>query len=254
MTFFGNFLGQKVTDIQNGLSQVVVYFDPDTASQAQIQTIADAVSSLNGRLAQLQVNVEQAQKKVDADNSAIHQRMDAAGILSGQGKDDKAASLLDEIEKTLKPALDGDSRDLADIQSSIAQIESRKGELEAKLHSAKSRIDNARRDMERAKIDQARAQDTEDQAKRDAGIIKTVSGLDVASDAMEKAAQAARVKAEQARMNAKSFAGAAPVSKSLDSDIQAALAQASGTASAPTQSVADRLAAMKAAMSSGKAA
>jgi chromosome segregation ATPase len=246
MSFLTNVLKTKFEDAHNSLKEVIVQFDPATATEAQIKTVADALAGVNTRLAELQTNVESAQKAVDADNALIHQYIDAATALSTQGKDDKAGQLLDEVEKNLNPKLEGDKQALADTQSSVAVFEARRHELEDKLRTARQRTEAAKRDLDRAKLDQQRANDQEQQAKRDAGILRSVDDLDVAGSAMEKAAQLARAKAQAARLNAESLSGVAGPAHSGDADIKAALAAASGHGSAPSLSIAERLAAAKA--------
>lgn len=246
MSFVSNFLGLKAGAAVAALKQTAIEFDPKTASAAQIQTVADALRTVNGRLSELQINVESGQKKVEADEAEIHRNMDAASILSQQGHDDKAAPLLDTIEKTLNPRLDADKQDLADINQTIAEFERRRDDLQNKLASAKSRTDIAQRDLQRANLQVERAHEVEEQAKKDAGLLQATSDLDVASDAMEKAAKEARIKAETAMRNAKSLGGMAGPEKSTDPVVAAAFAQASGKGEKSNLTVAERLAAMKA--------
>lgn len=246
MTFLTNFLKAKANDALNGLTQTAIQFDPATASAAQIATVSDALSAVNRRLAELQMNFESAKKKVVDDEAEIHRNIDAATLLSGQGKDDKAGPLLDNVEKTLNPKLIADKQDVADIEETIKQFEGRRNDLQTKLSTAKSRTDTAQRDLERAKLQAARAHDMEDQAKKDAGLLQSVNDLDVASNAMEQAAAKARIDADTAMRNAKSLGGMASGDRSTDPDVAAAFAAADGKGTAPTMSVADRLAAMKA--------
>lgn len=246
MTFLTNFLKAKANDTLASLNQAAIQFDPTTASAAQIATVSDALSTVNRRLAELQMNFESARKKVAEDEAEIHRNIDAATLLSDQGKDEKAAPLLDNVERTLNPKLEADKQDVADIDETIKQFEGRRNDLQTKLSTAKSRTDTAQRDLERAKLQATRAHDLEDQAKKDAGLLQSVSDLDVASNAMEQAAAKARIEADTAMRNAKSLGGMAAPDHSGDPDVAAAFAAADGKGATPSQSVADRLAALKA--------
>jgi len=243
MNFFGNFGLKQVGNVNDALTRLCVAFDPETAGEAQIATVADAVKDLNSRLADYQIQFDKASAKLKADQAVLDQHMHAAEALSGQNNDKAAQEVLDIIENKLNPQLQTDQQDFDSIKACMGEVEGRRDEMVKKLSTAKSRIETAKHDLDMAKIQEERAKDREQDQARTAGLLSSVGNLDAASDALSQAADAARKRAKEHELNAQSFGSLAP-GASTNPDIAAALAAAAGAT--PKGSVADRLAALKA--------
>ncbi len=244
MSLFSNFLGVKTENAAVALNRVVAGLDPQTMGQAGIRTIEDALRDSNRSLSELQQVVEAGREKVASDEREVKQRMGAAEILLGKGMEEKAGKLLGEVDDW-NHRLESDKAGLKGAEASLTNMASRVSELEDKLRQARQVTQQAERDIQDAKLDKQRALEAEAQARRDAGLTTKVNDLDAAMSAMKDAAQKTRLDADAARRNAASISAVA--GHSDDADVKAAMAEAAGTAK-PSQTVAERLAALKSQM------
>ncbi len=249
MSFFGNMFGVKVAQASTALTNLVVAYDPDTASEAQTRMVADELSKTNGRVAELQATLEIAQRTVKEDEDGISYRMTAIKSLFEAGKKEKAAGLMQEVQD-LKEKLDNDQKVLADTTEHRDAMSGRAHELAEKLRINKQRTDKAKMAMSRADMDLQRAKEAANDAMVDAGLKRSVSNLDVATQAMEDVAKRKQQEAEKYRLNAASIKGAFGGGE-VDSDVKAAMDAAQGK-SKPAMSLDEQFAALQAQV--GKAA
>lgn len=162
---------------------------------------------------------------------------DRGQIEAGMGE------LVDKLEK-MAPELEQHRRDVEDSAALLKEATEAYEEKAADLKQSKAQLDEAQRALTRAQLDNQRAKEQSERAARVAGLRSDDqgSGVNVALNAMNDQAAKLRANAEANRLKAQ------VLSKTQEAPqnqfVAEALAEAKG-GPAPSQSVFDRLAALK---------
>lgn len=250
LTFLKHFFAQKASDAKNGFVQMLVEFDPETASEAEIGELDDALT----KLTQQMVAAKHAWEKEDREAQEIQKNYDlrlaAAERLQAKadaaGPEEKAqveaslASLLSELEKMV-PEVDRELKEAQEAKGYYDELAQAVKSASERLKTARERLSDAKRRMDVAKVRMERAQEQEDRAKVVAGIKKQADTIGTAFDAMTKKAQEMESKAEVS--NQKTQLLTPP--KTEDPLIAQALKEAAGDKAPAEQSLSERLAALK---------
>lgn len=250
LSFLKNFFAVKATDVQTSFVQMLVEFDPETASEAEIATLDEALTKLTGQM----VAAKHAWEKEDREAQEIKKNYDlrlaAAERLQAKAEaaqgDEKAqveaslAALLADLEKMV-PEIDREVQEATEAKGYYDELAQAVKSASERLKTARERLSDAKRRMDVAKVRMERAQEQEDRAKVVAGIKKQADSLGTAFDAMSK--KAAEMEAKTEVHNQKTQLLAPP--KAEDPLIAQALKEAAGEQAKPDQSLADRLAALK---------
>jgi chromosome segregation ATPase len=250
ISFLKNFFVAKATDVQSGFVQMLVEFDPETASEAEIATLDEALT----KLTQQMVAAKHAWEKEDREAQEIQKNYDlrlaAAERLQAKAEtaqgDEKGqveaslATLLSDLEKMV-PEIEREAREAVEAKCYYDELAQAVKSASERLKTARERLSDAKRRMDVAKVRMERAQEQEDRAKVVAGIKKQADSLGTAFDAMSKKASEMEAKTEVA--NHKTQLLAPP--KSEDPILAQALKEAAGEQAAPSVSLSDRLAALK---------
>jgi hypothetical protein len=253
--FFKAFTKGQVRSVGDAIMEKIVSFDPETASEAQIESMIEDLDKVTVEAGKAKSEWEKDKKTAEAAQANYDRQMKAADILSTQmtqaqeGGDTKRAGeletslgkLISDLE-TLKPGVDSAAQDAAESEDFYNQLKQMAEVMADKLKHAREDLGKAKREMERAAMEKKRADERAAQAEKLAGLKSTSSDTGgVAVAAMNRKAEELRAQAEASKMKAdllsKDEAGE-------DANIKAALKEASGGA-APTASLADRLAALK---------
>ena len=254
----------KLGKLGDSITTAIVQFDPETASQVEIDNMAQHCRDLASRIAEAETKENRDHKTMDDLRTSLNNTTQAAGIVGNQltaahTADTKgsvqmfAATLEASLNKLMDQiaTIGGDEGDgsvsgtLFDAIQNHAQSEGDLHEWQtvhagavAALTTARSRLEKAKNDMQHATDQEIRAKERQAQAERDAGLKGTGLAQNVALSAMQAAADAAKPRARAATINTESIK--ATTGNSADDIVAAALAQA--RTEAPPISALDRLA------------
>jgi chromosome segregation ATPase len=252
ITFLRSLLGVKTDHaVQTGI-EMYVKWDPKGASEAELKAMESKLDQMGMHVAQARAKYNEAQKAVDTITALMNQRMTAANTLQQQvdaeadparkgGLEKSLATLVDLLEG-MTPEVDQDVADAQSAHDFVEQLEAAYSAFGAKLKGARADLDRAQREMERGRMIRETANERAEAARQAAGLSTSGSSVNVALAAMHVAADKDRLAAEASNAKAALLKPTAPETE--DPNIAAALAAAKGL-SAPSTSLADRLAALK---------
>lgn len=251
MGFFSQFFFKKAQDAQSGLTRLLVEFDPETASEAEIGELDEALTKLTKQMVSAKNAWEQEQREAQEIQKNHDLRLAAAERLQAKAEaaapEEKAqietslAKLLDEIEKMV-PEVEREAREAEQAKAYYDELAEAVKTAAERLKTARARLSEAKRHMDVAKVQMERAKDQEERAKVLAGIKQQASSVGTAFDAMTKRAAEMETNAEVARQKAGLLT---PPKGGDDPLISQALKEAAGQEEKPQQSLAERLAALK---------
>lgn len=249
MGFFSMFAKKKVEGAVENFAELLVKFDPETASEAQIAQLEEHLTKVSEECAKARIEYNREKKEADDIEALFNKRMSAAEILqtrlgtadeaSKAGIEESLTKLLTDLEE-MNPEIEREKQEAVEAKEMLDELEGYTKEAATALKTARSTLDKAQRDMKRAQVQAERAKQKEERVKSMSGLKKSGSGFNVALGAMQKAATEAQASADAASTRAKLLK---TTSVTEDANIAAALAEASGETK-PT-SAADRLAALR---------
>ncbi|MCE5333596.1 MAG: hypothetical protein LLG06_03305 [Desulfobacteraceae bacterium] len=235
------------------MQQFLVTLDPETATEAQIAEFSDQLRKASEELARARAGYQKEQKEANEIQMLYNKRLQAATILEAQAAEaadpGQKASIQASLEKminmleSMAPDVEREKRDAEDAKQLMDELTGFVEESARALKEARSRLDHAKSEMRRAELEQQRAEKRAKTAEVLAGIKKSGGTFNVALDAMQKKADESRVKADAATTRS-SLLTPTNVEQD-DTHIAAALAKASGQPEPGTQSISERLAALK---------
>lgn len=253
LIFIRNLLGVKADQAVQAGVEALVRWDPKAATEAELRTMEGHLDQLGLEVARARQAYDREKKEAVAIQELSRQRMAAAELLEKQAAAetdqtrkadlDRSLSTLVGMLEEMAPEVEREARDAQDAQSFLETLEQSYAEAGAKLRQARSELERAQRDMSRAEQQRAAAERQAEAARRAAGLASSTSGLSVALKAMKDSAERDLASAEAA--NAKSRLLTPTKPEKDDGNIAAAMAQAQGKA-APSQSLTERLAALRA--------
>ena len=255
LSFLARFGKAKVGQISQGITEAIVRFDPETASEAQIAEFEAQLTELTTKVATLRREYDKEQKEADAAQANYNRYMTAAEKLQDQVADpttpaDKKgsleaslANLLTTIEG-LAPEMEREIQEAKDAKDFLAQFEQAAADAARKVTTARAKLSEAARKMATAKLQKERATENAEHAAVLAGIRTGNDSLGTALSAMEKVAQKDQDAATAATLKANLLTKNMPQNIENDQNVRDALGEASAGPS--VVSLTDRLAALKA--------
>ncbi|GFK93022.1 hypothetical protein NNJEOMEG_00851 [Fundidesulfovibrio magnetotacticus] len=250
LNFLKHFFVNKAQDAQSGFVKMLVEFDPETASEAEIGELDDALTKLTRQM----VDAKKAWEREDQEAREIQknydlrlaaaERLQARAEAAPEGEkaqvEASLAGLLAELEKMV-PEIDREQREAQEAKAFYDELAEAVKSASERLKTARERLNDAKRRMEAAKVRMDRAQEQEERAKVVAGIKQQAGNLGTAFDAMTQKAQEMEARTEVHAQKAQLLAPP----KSEDPYLAQALKEAQGVSTQPQQSLSDRLAALK---------
>ncbi|MFZ5428475.1 MAG: hypothetical protein ACOZEN_16045 [Thermodesulfobacteriota bacterium] len=250
LNFVKHFFVKKAQDAQTGFVKMLVEFDPETASEAEISELDEALTKLTRQM----VAAKQAWEREDREAVEIQKNYDLrlAAAERLQAKAEAASpeeraqveaslgALLAELEKMV-PEIDRELREAQEAKVYYDELAQAVKTASERLKTARERLLEAKRRMDVAKVRMERAREQEDRAKVLAGIKQQAGNLGAAFDAMT---QKAREMEADAEVHAQKTQLLTPP-KSEDPYITQALKEAAGENAPAQASLAGRLAALK---------
>jgi DNA repair exonuclease SbcCD ATPase subunit len=253
--FLRSFGKEKLGQVGETLTQKIVSWDPETASQAEIEEMIKELDKITTEAGKAKA----AYEKEKAESEAAHKNYDrylaAAELINKQSETAQASGdqsksqelkvslekLLQDLEK-LQPEVERETREADEALTYYDEVKELAKVTAEKVKSAKTTLEQAKRDMQRAEVERQRSQARAEKAENLAGLKKQSSSLGVALAAMNKQAEDARASASASDIKAKLLS---PEQEKQDENIKAALKEVSGESPAQTASISDRLAALK---------
>jgi chromosome segregation ATPase len=253
LAFIRNLVSVKADrSVQAGI-EALVRWDPEAASEAELQTMEQHLDELGRQVAAARQAYDRERREAEAIEVLSRQRMAAAEQLQNQMAAEADPGRKASLERSLgtlvamleqmAPEVDREKQDAADAKEFVDMLETTYAEAGGKLKQARSELERARRDMARAGQQRQSAEHQAEAARRAAGLTRSTSSVTVALRAMQEAAQRDLASADAAMAKAKLLRPTRP--EQDDPNIAAAMAAAAGKPAAP-QSLGDRLAALKA--------
>lgn len=253
--FFRSFGKEKLSQVGEGITQKLVSWDPETASQAEIEEMIGELDKLTTEAGKAKAVYEKDKAEAEAAQKNYDRYMSAAELLNKQLEESQAAQnqskaqelgaslekLLADLEK-LRPEVEREAKEADEAKAYYEDLKQLAVVGADKLKSARTQLESAKRDMRRAELDQQRASARAQQAEKLAGLKSQTSSLGVALAAMNKQAETARASAEASNMKATLLS---PEKEKEDENIKAALKEVSGEPASTETSFADRLAALR---------
>jgi len=253
--FLSSFGKEKLGQAGQSITQKIVSWDPETASQAEIEEMINELDKVTLEAGKAKDMYEKDKAEADAAQQNYDRYMAAAELLNKQldeakagGNESKAQELSTSLEKLLQdleklhPEVEREAHEAEEAKSYYEEVKEIAEVTAEKVKTAKERLEQASRDMRRAELDQQRAQARAEKAESLAGLKNESSSLGIALAAMNKQAEEARAAATGLEMKTKLLT---PEKASEDEHIAAALKQVSGEPSTTNASFADRLAALR---------
>jgi DNA repair exonuclease SbcCD ATPase subunit len=253
--FIRSFGKEKLSQAGESMTQMIVSWDPETASEAEIQEMIRELDNITVEAGKAKASYEKEKAEADAAAKNYNRFMAAAELLHKQyetaqssGDQAKATELEASLTKLLKdledlqPEMERESQEAEEARTYYEEIRELAGITAQKVKSARAQLDKAQREMKRAEIERQRAQARSEKSEQMAGLRKQSSSLGVALAAMNKQAEQARASATAADMKAKLLS---VQTEKQDQNIQQALQEVSGEPVTQTKSIADRIAALK---------
>lgn len=233
LSFFNEFGKVKFQQAGQSITQAIVAWDPETATQAEIEEMIGQLDKITQEAGQALTMYQREQKEADAIHASYDRYMQAAQLLNSQtqqanqaGNTSKAQSLEQSLNKLLndmermKPEVEREVREAEDAKQYYEEVRGLAETSAEKLKQARSQLEQARRDMKRAEVDKQRAADRAARSERLAGLRQDTSSMGIALQAMNKQAEEARAQAQASDLKAKLLA---PSGQKHDENIQAAL-------------------------------
>lgn len=253
--FLKRFGNNKLGQVGESITQRIVSWDPETASQAEIEEMIGELDRITVEAGKAKAAYEKEKGEADAAQKNYDRYLAAAELLNKQveeagasGDSGKAGELrasleklLSELEK-LRPELEREISEANEAESYYKELKSLAEVTAQKVRTARDQLEAAKREMRRAEIERDRAKAQADRAEHVAGLKQDTSSLGVALAAMNRQAQEARAQAQASEMKARLLT---PEKEKEDEHIQAALKSVSGEQTSSELSLADRLAALR---------
>ncbi len=253
--FLRSFGIEKLGKVGETITQKIVSWDPETASQAEIEEMIrelDKITSEAGK-ARAVYDLEQAealaaQKNYDkflAAAELLQKRLEESQAAGDQAKAQELSNslnrLLENLEE-LKPEVEREVQEVEEANAYFVELKELAQVTADKVKTAKDTLEKGRRDMQRAELERQRAQARADKAQTTAGLKNQASNLGVALAAMNRQAEEAKAAAASSDMKAKLLT---VEPKGQDDNIKAALAEVAGEPETKNLSLSDRLASLK---------
>jgi chromosome segregation ATPase len=238
---------KKLEQAQESLTVAVVNFDPETATEVQIDQMDKAVTVAAKEVHALREDARRERKEAEEIVELWNQRFAAAEKLQEMLADatgKKATSIEASLDKLatqlsdMEADVEREKEEAEDAEAVLADAEAALKDLADGLKTARKTLKDAQRSVKKAELDADRARKKEERAKVAAGIKQKATGLNTALDAMNKKAEQSKATAAAANMKADLLK---PTSIEDDPNIAAAMAAASGD-STEKLSASDRLA------------
>lgn len=254
---FGKFLNhfgrQKVKEAKKGVTEMIVKFDPQSASEAQISMLDEQVSELSLETSKIRQLAQKERAEATAARDNYNNHLKAAQHIENQLDDESLSkSKRAELEKSLLALTEKLEEMYPDVQTEIQEADEAEQELSDmetmlksaadKLKSARKTHDRAMREMSKSERQVKQAAEKEARAKRLSGITADENNFDVALNAMREITENNKAQADASSRKADLLK---TETLADDTNISAALASVTNT-DVTSKTASERLGKLKA--------
>lgn len=236
LKFIGKFFGKEVSNAVDGFTGMLVSFDPETASEAQLEMLHEKFKELSIKVATARVSRDKEVKEADTIKALYEQRKNAAKIILNKltetvdvvEKDSLSKSLdkfMTQLEE-MKIDVDREVQEAEEAEQLFKDLSSYIEEYLSKMDATKKAMERAKKDMIKSGLDVERANMKAEAAELKAGLTSDKSEMNIVMNSFNKKAEANKIKAEAANTRANLLAST-DIEKA-DSNIEAAMKEASG--------------------------
>lgn len=251
MSFMKFFAKNKMQSALKSVEDAMISFDPEAASEAQVEMIAKALDEASLECSKAQAEYDKEKAEAVQARQTYDQRIAAIKVLKGQmegaGEEEAAAikkdiiQLLDTVEAS-KVELEREEAEAKDAEQWLNECRTIVEEKATQLKTIRQALTEAKRNKDRAELTAEREKDREERKKRLAGISTSSNDLTKVLDTYNKKAAEAQAEANAAKMRSELLT---PEQKAEESErVKAALAAAAGKPEPTSKSIEDRLAAL----------
>ncbi|MGD9610531.1 MAG: hypothetical protein AB7U59_14075 [Desulfovibrionaceae bacterium] len=247
--FLKQYVSKKTEDVQAGFLRLIVEFDPESASEAEIGELDEVLTKLTRQMVEAKSAWDKEQHEAAEIRKAYGLRVGAAERLQAQMEtadaEQKArieaslGKLVAELEKMV-PEVEREESEAVEAKTYYDELNGAVKTAAERLKTARARLAEAKRRMDTAKIRVERAAEQEQRAKVLTGIKQQADKLGTAFDAMTKRAEELETQTQVHQEKAKLLS---VPKEEEDPLIAQALRDAAGTP--PEKSLSERLAALK---------
>ncbi|MCX5874215.1 MAG: hypothetical protein NTY51_13425 [Deltaproteobacteria bacterium] len=253
--FLRSFGIEKLGKVGETITQKIVSWDPETASQAEIEEMIRELDKITTEAGKARATYDRERAEAEAAKRNYDKFLAAAELLNkrleeSQSAGDQAKSqelsnslnkLLEDLEG-MKPEVEREVQEADEANAYYEELKELAEVTADKVKKAKDMLEKGRRDMQRAELERQRALARADKAQKVAGLKSETSSLGVALAAMNRQAEVAKAAAAGSDMKAQLLT---TERKGQDDNIKAALAEVAGEPETETLSLSDRLASLK---------
>lgn len=202
--FFSKMAKQSVKQAGASLTQAIVSFDPESASEAQIEIMNDKFKELALKVAKARQDYEKEKNEADDARESFDKKKRTALILQEdiktlegeeKQKTEEAFERIVEDLEEFKPEMEREIKEADDAKAWLDDLEKDLKAFSNKLKQARKKIEQAAKTMERAQRTKEKALDRAKQAEERAGISNTINAFDDVLGVMEKNAKKAELEA-----------------------------------------------------------
>lgn len=238
MGFLTNYISTKAQELHQAGMQLMAKWDPESVGEAQLAEWDSQAKEMAATAAKAQSDAQESRKVANNIRANLERYTNAATKLIEAGNETAANQAADKALE-FKAQLESADAEAQDAEAWAAETLEAAQNAQRLVMEGRTKIEQAKRDQARALKEQEVAERRRQDRERMAGISKSVSGADVAINAMAANARQAREKATADRIRGDVLGKATET----DAAINAALAEVDGKPK--TQSLADKLAALK---------
>ena len=251
-SFIGRFGAKQVQKVGQSVMQVLVAWDPETASQVEINEMEKHLDGIVSQVAKARQDYNREQQEEEEIVRLYNQRLAAAEKLQKDlttAAPDKAKQIEEAINQLLcqleemHAEVEREKQEAEEAKFFMNELEQVAQMTADKLKTARQTLEKAKRDMQKAQIEKERAEDKAQRAAQVVGLRDGVSQLGSALEAMKKNANEARTQAEASNLKANLLQR--PVGGTSNDLINDALKSVTSEGTEKPSSIADRLAALK---------
>jgi len=239
-------IGKKLfQDVRNGMKEVVTQWDPELATEVEIQQMEKEFDKINAEVTRAKREMEREITEYRDKRYYYDQVLASAKLLQDQGNTEKAMIQMDKAEAML-PDVEREKAEADEATEYFVSLQKELNEFARKLAVSKQTIDSKRRQAEMAKLKAKSENRKAENAKVLAGLKERTSGMSSLAKIYDKQREEAEQCAASAKRKAEIFSSVAPsANKEEDPEIAAAMAAADRKRTPSSESLEERLARLR---------
>lgn len=207
--FIGGFGKKKLEQTAQTINDGLASWDPETASEVEIEMMIGKLEGITGQLAEAKVDYAREKKEADAALVEFEKQMKIAEriqeALEEEPDNAEYAEALNDVLSTLeelKPELEREQQEAAEAEEIYRELEQIAEMYAEKLKTARATLEAGKRDMKKAQLREQRSLEREDRTKELAGLKNGTDELGSALKAFQRNADKANTAAEASEIRA----------------------------------------------------